>query len=341
MDPITQGLLGGVAAQVTTRKDYFRLATGAGFLAGILPDLDLLIRSSTDPLLSLQYHRYFTHALIFIPVGGFIAGFLYWVLRRRKPPIGITLWAATVGFATHGLLDALTSYGTVLFWPFSQTRVFLDALPIISPLFSLVLLLGLLLTCWQKRRWPALLALLFVFSYISLGWVQRDRALDLQKQIANQRGHEWERGRVIPTLGNILLWRSIYESDGKIFVDGIRVVPGGIAKYWTGGEVPKFVLNEEIIASSPQNLIRDLKRYAWFADDYLGRIPGESLTIGDMRYSVSPTQITPLWGIKIISKGDGTEVQKVRYPRRAWDQVQQFWKMFRGRWPGGKVIDNP
>jgi len=34
-----------------------------GFLSGMAPDLDILIRSSTDPLLSLEYHRQFTHFL--------------------------------------------------------------------------------------------------------------------------------------------------------------------------------------------------------------------------------------------------------------------------------------
>ncbi|MDB2316436.1 metal-dependent hydrolase, partial [Luminiphilus sp.] len=30
---------------------------------------------------------------------------------------------ALVGYATHGLLDACTTYGTMLLWPFSDARI--------------------------------------------------------------------------------------------------------------------------------------------------------------------------------------------------------------------------
>ncbi len=39
----------------------------------VIPDMDVLIRSASDPLLAIEYHRHFTHALAFIPVGGLIA----------------------------------------------------------------------------------------------------------------------------------------------------------------------------------------------------------------------------------------------------------------------------
>lgn len=36
-----------------------------------------------DPLLFLEYHRQFTYALIFIPIGGLICALvLYWLARR-------------------------------------------------------------------------------------------------------------------------------------------------------------------------------------------------------------------------------------------------------------------
>ena len=55
-----------------------------GALGGMAPDLDVFIRSSTDPLLFLEYHRQFTHALIFIPFGGLIVGTLLWLLLGRR-----------------------------------------------------------------------------------------------------------------------------------------------------------------------------------------------------------------------------------------------------------------
>ena len=72
MDPLTQGALGAALPQATRSKLHVGIAGGLGFLAGMTADLDVLIRSEADPLLFLEYHRQFTHALIFIPVGGLL-----------------------------------------------------------------------------------------------------------------------------------------------------------------------------------------------------------------------------------------------------------------------------
>ena len=70
MDPLSQGILGVAAAVSLARKNNARFAAGCGLAGGMAPDLDILIRSSTDPLMAVEYHRHFTHALAFIPIGG-------------------------------------------------------------------------------------------------------------------------------------------------------------------------------------------------------------------------------------------------------------------------------
>ena len=72
MDPLTQGIVGAAAAQSLKKKNNIIIITLLGFLAGLAPDIDIFIRSKDDPLLFLEYHRHFTHSLIFIPVGGLI-----------------------------------------------------------------------------------------------------------------------------------------------------------------------------------------------------------------------------------------------------------------------------
>ena len=63
MDPLTQGTIGAALPQALGKKNLGIVAM-LGFLSGLAPDLDIFIRSSTDPLLSLEYHRQFTHSLI-------------------------------------------------------------------------------------------------------------------------------------------------------------------------------------------------------------------------------------------------------------------------------------
>lgn len=83
MDILTQGLLGGVLAQSVAGKNEKKIATFAGVVAGLLADADILIRSSSDPLLNIEYHRHFSHSLLFIPIGAAIALIILWPLLHR------------------------------------------------------------------------------------------------------------------------------------------------------------------------------------------------------------------------------------------------------------------
>ena len=126
MDPLTQGVVGAVLPQATAARGRFAASAGLlGFLAGMAADLDVLIRSSEDPLLFLEYHRQFTHSLVFIPLGGLICALvLHGIIGRRRGLKFRQSWLfCSLGYATHALLDACTTYGTMLFWPFSDARI--------------------------------------------------------------------------------------------------------------------------------------------------------------------------------------------------------------------------
>ncbi|MDT8437736.1 MAG: metal-dependent hydrolase [Wenzhouxiangellaceae bacterium] len=114
MDPVTQALASGLFAQAGVARSRVRPAAVIGAVAGMAPDLDVLIRSPSDSLLAIEYHRHFTHAFSFVPVIALAVSLLLWPLVRRwRPDIGyaqVYLWAL-LGALSHGLLDALTSYG--------------------------------------------------------------------------------------------------------------------------------------------------------------------------------------------------------------------------------------
>ena len=57
MDPISQGALGGALSQSIANKHNIARITLVGCLAGMAPDLDVLIQSDTDPILFLEFHR--------------------------------------------------------------------------------------------------------------------------------------------------------------------------------------------------------------------------------------------------------------------------------------------
>ena len=76
MDPVSQGTVGAAFAQSSANKTNIVKVGFIGFLAGLAPDLDILIRSESDPILFLEYHRQFTHSLFFIPFGSLIVALL-------------------------------------------------------------------------------------------------------------------------------------------------------------------------------------------------------------------------------------------------------------------------
>ena len=83
MGPLSQATIGAAVAQSVIKKANIARIGLIGALAGIAPDLDVLIQSSTDPLLQLEYHRQFTHSLMFIPIGAAICAVVFWSFVRR------------------------------------------------------------------------------------------------------------------------------------------------------------------------------------------------------------------------------------------------------------------
>jgi inner membrane protein len=301
MDPISQGVVGAFVAQACAREREQRLALGVGWLAGMAADLDIFIRSNEDPLLALQFHRHFTHGLAFIPIGGALCALVLWYLLRRRPPFRRVLLFAMLGYATHALLDACTSYGTQLFWPFSDLRVAWSHIAVVDLAFTLPLLALTIVAAWKQRRRWAWAACAYAAAYLGLSVLQKNRAEAAQTAVASGRGHQIERAFVHPTLGNIVLWRSLYQSGGRYYVDGLRVgwsAEG--ARLYEGDSLPVFDLARDEPQIDPQSrLARDIARFSWFSEGCLAYHPKDPDVLGDLRYATLPNALEPLWGIRL------------------------------------------
>lgn len=271
-----------------------------GAVGALVPDADALIRSASDPLLYAEFHRHFTHSLAFIPLGGAIAA-LPWLLRaRHRPQRRAFLLAATAGYATHGLLDACTTWGTRLYWPFLETRVAWNAISIVDPLFTLILVLGVFAAAWRDRAGAAAAALVLCAVYLGAGAVQHTRARDAQAAIAAARGHEVTRAAVFPGFTTNLVWRSLYEVNGTFVVDRIRVPWWGGATWSPGYTHPAATPEtwDEASRDHPR-VARDLARFSRFTLGWVALGQDGETTFGDARYSGSPTTYAPVWGVRL------------------------------------------
>ena len=272
-----------------------------GALGGMAADLDVLIKSSTDPLLAIEYHRHFTHSLAFIPVGGAMAA-LPWLLdKAARAHLAWAVLVSTTGFATHGLLDACTTYGTLLFWPFSETRVSLRWISVVDPSFTIPLLIGVIAAARSRQARWARFGLLWATLYMGLGAFQNWRASTLQHELAQVRGHSIERGQVFPMFMNNVAWRSIYQSAGRYHIDKLRLTWNGRACATPGTSVQ--VLDDPLEGPELQTLHPASKRahrlIRWFSLGWVALDPEDPSVIGDLRYSFSPTEAVPIWGVRI------------------------------------------
>jgi len=319
MDPITQGTVGAAFAQSTANKNNILRIGVIGFLAGLAPDLDVLIRSSNDPILFLEYHRQFSHSLFFIPFGSLIVALLIFPLVKKSMSLKTVYIASFLGYATHGLLDACTSYGTQLFWPFSNERVTWNNISIVDPLFTIPILILVGTAIKTRKRLFSFFAIGWATFYLSLGFVQYERALSTAIELAHSRGHNAERLTLKPSFGNLILWKSIYQHEEKFYVDAIRTVRSST---WCSGEnIRMFDYQYHLPSLDKDSQQRKvIERFRWFSQDYLG-FDKEGNLVTDVRYSMTPNQIAPMWGLVIDDQKDINE-HAIWRTSRSLDQSQ-------------------
>jgi len=276
-----------------------RLAALVGLGAGMLPDADALLGSSADPLRVIELHRHFTHALLFVPIGALLATLLLRVVPpvRRRLSFARTYRFALLGYLPAGLLDACTSYGTHLWWPFSEARVAWSVIAIVDPLFSLMLAAALLAGLARRAAAPARLGLALAALYLVAGTVQYARADALARELAASRGHLPERLAVKPTIGNLVLWRATYTAGGVAYADGIRPGLLGEPRLYPGESAPLLDAERDVAVPPGTRARRDLARFSALSDGMIARAPSRPELLGDVRYAMLPTSVEPLWGI--------------------------------------------
>lgn len=331
MDPLSQATIGAVAAQsAVTRQDLARIGL-IGALAGMAPDLDVLIQSSTDPLLQLEYHRQFTHSLVFIPIGALVCAVAFWPLVRRHMSFKAVWFTALVGYATHGLLDACTTYGTLLLWPFSDARIAWNTISVVDPLFTLPLLGFAITAAVRKSQLIGRLGMAWVAFYLSIGVIQEERALAAGEALAAQRGHAPAIVSAKPSFGNLLLWKTVYEYGEQFWVDAVRA--GGSVTIIEGEHVERLNLTAAfpwLDAKSQQ--ARDVERFRWFSNDYLAIDRDDPSLIVDMRYSHLPNEIQGLWGIRLNPDASVDEhVTWIARRSAGSERFEQLWAMLKGK----------
>ena len=177
----------------------------------------------------------------------------------------------------------------------------------------------------------------WIIFYLSLGFVQYERALSAAIELANMRGHNAERLTLKPSFGNLILWKSIYQHKETFYVDAIRTAQSST---WCLGESIRafdyqYHLPDLDEGSQQKN---DIERFRWFSQDYLG-YDKEKNILTDVRYSMIPNQISPMWGL-IIDVQRGINEHAIWWTSRSLDQSQLdlFKDMLKGKKCGNSSL---
>jgi inner membrane protein len=291
MDTVTQFALGaGVGVAVLGRRMAPRKAALVGGVLGVVPDLDVLV-AFEDPIDSFVLHRGASHSLIVqavvTPLFGEALMRLFKDLRRRRMA---TYLAVYLVLATHALLDALTVYGTRLFWPLWTEAVGTGSVFIIDPIYSVPLLVATLwalcLRSWTARFRTVLTACLAVSSvYLAWGLVAQRIVYDRAAQVLAEAGRGPERMLATPTPFNTLYWK-------VIAVDGERYLNLYLPVFGAAGSVAAYVHPRGAGLAGCLAGLEAMDKLARFSDGFyrIDLRQGE-FVVSDLRMGLTPNYV--------------------------------------------------
>lgn len=220
MDSISQIALGAAVAEVGLGKHIGNKALVWGALVGTLPDLDFIPGKMFNDVQQLLFHRGISHSFTFFAGAAAFLTFLFIKIHKKNSPnhkkVYLTLFLV---LATHALLDACTTWGTSLLWPFSDHRFSLGCIAIIDPLytFPLLICLGLLLFFKKDtkfRMWLNLAGLSLSSIYLISSFINQQWMLEHVKRDLQQRKMTYEEVSVRPSLFNTILWQIAVRREG-------------------------------------------------------------------------------------------------------------------------------
>ncbi len=263
MDPITHAASGAVAMLSMPSRPATRWAVPLAAIAAAAPDIDVAFCHT--PLDFLLLHRGITHSLAAAPLLGLLLTLLARALWKSATPGRWSfpkVWLFMTGMVLlHIWLDIITTYGTMIYLPFSHERVRLNAVYIIDLLLTLPLLWAVLR--WRAKRGLMRLALAWVFVYpaLCIGLNAWHTAQTQSRLAAEAQGTQQTVRRVVllPDAFGPLFWRALYETDGP---DGKVVHSQGLNALGQPRTAPSSH------RAAPPELLAELARQSVAADAF-------------------------------------------------------------------------
>lgn len=218
MDSLTQIVLGAAVGEVALGKKVGNKAMLYGAIAGTIPDLDVLSKYFLDTVSATEWHRGLTHSIFFSVLFAPVFGWLVWKLNPKEKASWQD-WSLLMymGLFTHPLLDAFTTWGTQLFWPF-KTRLAFQSIFVVDPLYTIPFIIFLVLAMMQertaiKRSRYVYLGLVISSAYLVLTLVLKGVVYQKFENELQEQGIAFSQINTRPAPFNTILWMANIEKE--------------------------------------------------------------------------------------------------------------------------------
>lgn len=229
MDTLTHALSGALLARAAEPKEGAqvlprRTRMAVGFWAAAFPDIDFVLRFA-DPLMYLTTHRGVTHSVLLLPLWAIGLGFVFHLLYRRRYSWRAFAGVCALGLGVHIAGDIVTSFGTMIFAPFSDWRAQLPATFIIDPYFTGIIAAALLASWYCPRaRLPAVAGLAVLVGYVGFQTVLHAQALRVAAAYAATNALEAARTHALPQPLSPFHWLLVVEQPDAYHMSYVSLI---------------------------------------------------------------------------------------------------------------------
>ena len=311
MDPVTHLAFGAAIAQGCFHRRLGFRAAALGAIAGAAPDIDIAWMGAGDDFDALVLHRGITHSVIFQAVAGPLLG---WAVSRWNAGKHAWRWTAALTLAlwSHAFLDFVTPYGTQLLQPFTDRRFASTAMPIIDPLYTLILVIGLALA-WRFRAHRragliSLAAIVVSLAYIGFAaHLNSEAERFAQRQLAAE-GVQRASVTAYPTVLQAFLRRVVARTTAEDRVGYVNMwAPCPIR--WGVAERVHSVPIDAVMTS------REGRIFEWFAMGQVAAsaapiLEGWNVRVADLRYGIDEDPRDSIFAFEVALHVDGTRIDK-------------------------------
>ncbi|MEJ8756532.1 metal-dependent hydrolase [Pontibacter sp. H259] len=284
MDSLTQVVLGASVGELIAGRKVGNKALLWGAIAGTIPDLDVFASPLLDMVGELSFHRSVTHSFLFAIVMAPVLGWLLEKLYKKESASWQEwCWLFFWGFVTHALLDSCTTWGTQLFWPFSNYGVAFYNIFVIDPLYTLPFLVCVVVVAFYNRHNPKRLywnyAGLFISSaYLLFSFGAKVAANQVFKANLQAQGISYTSYISKPTPMNTIFWSVTVQAQDGFYNGFYSLLDSANTISYSFEPQNKQLLQPYLADKKLQRLLQITKGY------YTVQPAKEGILINDLRF---------------------------------------------------------